>query len=38
MQGVGLLATEYWSYLYDMILERNPATVKQLRNLRPDRK
>lgn len=23
MQGVGLLATEYWPYLYDMILARN---------------
>jgi hypothetical protein len=36
MQGVGLLATEYWPYLYEMILERNPATAKQLKNLRPD--
>ncbi len=37
MQGVGLLATEYWPYLYDMILERNPAIAKALKNLRPDR-
>ncbi|MBN2496603.1 MAG: hypothetical protein JXR96_18585 [Deltaproteobacteria bacterium] len=37
MQGVGLLATEYWSYLYEMILERNPAMEKPLRNVRPER-
>jgi len=37
MQGVGLLATEYWPYLYDMIVERNPAVVKPLSRLRPDR-
>jgi len=37
MQGVGLMATEYWPYLYEMILERNPAIRKQLTYLRPDR-
>ena len=37
MQGVGLLATEYWPYLYDMILERNPAAAKPLNRMRPDR-
>jgi hypothetical protein len=37
MQGVGLLATEYWPYLHDMILERNPALGKRLNQLRPDR-
>ncbi len=37
MQGVGLLATEYWPYLYDMILERNPAVNKRLGSLRPDK-
>ena len=37
MQGVGLLATEYWPYLYDMILERNPAVDKMLNQLRPDK-
>lgn len=37
MQGVGLLATEYWSYMYDLILERNPAVSKRLSKLRPDR-
>ena len=37
MQGVGLLATEYWPYLFDMILERNPAVAKMLSRLRPDR-
>ena len=37
MQGIGLLATEYWPYLYEMIIERNPAVAKKLKNLRPDR-
>jgi hypothetical protein len=37
MQGVGLLATEYWSYLYDMIVERNPAAAKRLKRIAPDR-
>ncbi len=37
MQGVGLLATEYWSYLHDMILERNPAASKKMKQLRPDK-
>lgn len=37
MQGVGLLATEYWPYLHDMITERNPALAKALARLRPDR-
>ena len=37
MQGVGLRATEYWPYLYDMILERNPSTAKMLTRFRPDR-
>jgi len=37
MQGVGLAATEYWPYLYDMIIERNPALTKILNRLRPDR-
>jgi len=37
MQGVGLLATEYWPYLHDMILERNPAVGKMLNQLRPDK-
>lgn len=35
MQGVGLRATEYWPYLYDMVLERNPAVGKRLSSLRP---
>lgn len=37
MQGVGLRATGYWSYLYDMIVERNPGAAKQLQALRPDK-
>lgn len=37
MQGVGLQATEYWSYLHEIIVERNPAVVKSLSRLRPDR-
>jgi hypothetical protein len=37
MQGVSLLATEYWPYLYEMILERNPGVAKALRKLQPDR-
>lgn len=37
MQGVGLLATEYWPYLYPMILGRNPAAAKALGKLTPDR-
>lgn len=37
MQGVGLQATEYWPYMYDMILERNPTASKKLRRLRPDK-
>lgn len=37
MQGVGLHATEYWPYLHDMILDRNPTVAKPLNKLRPDR-
>jgi hypothetical protein len=37
MQGVGLLATEYWPYLHDMILARNPAITRSLARFRPDR-
>jgi hypothetical protein len=37
MQGVGLAATEYWPYLYEMILERNPGAAERLKVLRPDR-
>jgi hypothetical protein len=37
MQGVGLLATEYWPYLHDMILERNPTVAKPMARFRPDR-
>jgi hypothetical protein len=37
MQGVGLQATEYWPYLYEMIIERNPAAAKDLRRFRPER-
>lgn len=37
MQGVGLLATEYWPYLYEMILERNPAVAKSLRAVAPEK-
>ena len=37
MQGIGLMATEYWPYLYDMILERNPVSSKKLNQLRPDK-
>jgi hypothetical protein len=36
MQGVGLRATEYWPYLYEMITERNPAVARELRILRPE--
>jgi hypothetical protein len=36
MQGIGLQATEYWPYLYDMIVERNPAAGKALRTFRPE--
>jgi hypothetical protein len=37
MQGVGLMATEYWPYLYEMILERNPEAAEHLTALSPDR-
>jgi len=37
MQGTSLLATEYWPYLYEMILERNPGVARQLKDIRPDR-
>ena len=37
MQGVGLLPTEYWPYLHDMIMERNPALSKRLNQLKPDK-
>lgn len=37
MQGVGLMATEYWPYLYDIILKRNPAVAKRISKLRPDK-
>jgi len=37
MQGVSLLATEYWTYLYDMIMERNPTVIKRLNKSRPDK-
>lgn len=30
-------ATEYWPYLYDIILRRNPQAGKQLRDVAPDR-
>jgi hypothetical protein len=36
MQGGGLQATEYWPYLYEMIIERNPAAARDLRRFRPD--
>ena len=36
MQGIGLRATEYWPYLYEMIVERNPAAAKDLRRFRPE--
>lgn len=37
MQGVGLQATEYWTYLHIMIQERNPKIAKALNGLRLDR-
>jgi len=37
MQGVGLCATEFWPYLYEMIVDRNPAVAGEIRSLRPDR-
>lgn len=37
MQGVGLQATEYWPYLYQMILDRNPSITKTLTRFRPDK-
>jgi hypothetical protein len=37
MQGLGLLATEYWPYIYEMVVERNPGVARQLKELRPDR-
>ncbi|MBF0547146.1 MAG: hypothetical protein HQM08_22080 [Candidatus Riflebacteria bacterium] len=37
MQGVGLRATEYWAYLYEMIMDRNPTVVKRLKRFSPDR-
>jgi hypothetical protein len=37
MQGLGLAATEYWPYLHEMILERNPAVSKALTRFRPDK-
>jgi hypothetical protein len=36
MQGVGLQATEYWPYLYQMIVDRNPAAARDLRRFRPE--
>jgi len=30
-------ATEYWSYLYEMIVRRNPAVRTKLRRFAPDR-
>lgn len=36
MQGLGLQATEYWPYLYQMIVDRNPATAKVLRRFCPE--
>jgi len=37
MQGKSLLATEYWPYLHEMIMERNPAIGKILNRLNPDK-
>ena len=37
MQGIGLQATEYWPYLYQMFLDRNPKKMKELARFRPDR-
>jgi hypothetical protein len=37
MQGRGLSATEYWSYLYEMIAERNPKSRKALSHFAPER-
>jgi len=37
MQGVGLLASEYWPYLYGMICERNPKVRKALADHAPER-
>lgn len=37
MQGVGLLASEYWPYLYSMICERNPSIRSVLAKYAPDR-
>lgn len=28
---------EYWPYLYEMILERNPAVGKKLRSISPEK-
>ncbi len=36
MQGIGLQATEYWPYLYEMIIDRNAAVARDLRRFRPD--
>lgn len=37
MQGVGLLVSEYWPYLYSMICERNPKARKALADYAPER-
>ena len=37
MQGVGLLVSEYWPYLYSMIYERNPEPRKALADYAPER-
>ncbi|MEI7767401.1 MAG: hypothetical protein WCJ97_08195 [Phycisphaerae bacterium] len=37
MQGRGLPATEYWPYLYEMILDRNPAVARSVKRFRTDR-
>jgi hypothetical protein len=36
MPGVGLQATEYWPYLYEIIIQRNPAAARHLRRFRPE--
>jgi hypothetical protein len=36
MQGQGLLASEYWPYLYSIILERNPKVRKALARYAPE--
>jgi hypothetical protein len=37
MQGRGLLASEYWPYLYSMIRERNPGARKAMAKYAPER-